>query len=122
MVTIQLNLPPDVERLAREMGLLSSETIAAWIEAEIERQRVLAGMHLNDALSSDLVQLREQFSTLSDAEFLQMLADDNSPVRDQQRRAAIEKARSLLTQLDALEPELSETEIKEELGTSPRLL
>jgi hypothetical protein len=50
MVTIILELDQDVEHKARDAGLLSSETIAAWIEAELERKRQLAGLRVLDTM------------------------------------------------------------------------
>lgn len=72
MTTVDLNvtlqLPEDVERKAREAGLLTGEKIGELITAEIERQRREAAVHLT--MISDQLQanLRAEYGDLTEDE------------------------------------------------------
>jgi len=115
MVTIILELDQDVERKARDAGLLSSETITAWIEAELERKRQTAAERIMNAMDEASASFRARYPGMTEEAFMEMLNDEASPIREQQRAEAIAKTRDILDQLDALEPQLTEAEIAAEL-------
>lgn len=115
MVTIILELDQDVERKARDAGLLSSETITAWIEAELQRNREESRKQLAEMMDEASASFRARYPDMTDDAFIEMLNDETSPIREQQRIEAIAKTRDILDQLDALEPQLTEEEIEAEL-------
>jgi len=115
MVTIILELDQDVERKARDAGLLSSETITAWIEAELERKRQTAAERIMNVMDEASASFRARYPDMTEAAYMEMLNDETSPIREQQRIEAIAKTRDILDQLDALEPQLTEEEIETEL-------
>lgn len=77
MMTLDLNvtlqLPEDVERKAREVGLLTGEKIGELITAEIERQRREAAARLSDTMDKIHVHMREKYGDLTDDEAQAMI-------------------------------------------------
>ena len=73
MVTITLELVKDVERKARDAGLLTSETITAWIESELERKRREAAANLTVMMDKLQANFRAQYGDLTEEEAQAMI-------------------------------------------------
>jgi hypothetical protein len=77
MTTVDLNvtlqLPEDVERKAREVGLLTGEKIGELIMAEIERQRREAAARLTNTMDKIHAHMRKKYGDLTDDEAQAMI-------------------------------------------------
>jgi post-segregation antitoxin (ccd killing protein) len=114
-VLVTVELPKELEEKARAAGLLTSEKLAALIEAEVERQRQEAWERLSEAMDKVSASFRAKFGHLTDEEAQAMidqwLHEVGEKIRDEARDASIQAARETLVKLDALEPKLTEDEI-----------
>ncbi len=68
MVTIVLELDQEVERKARAAGLLTSETVTAWIEVELERKRKEAAARLTTIMDQLQANFRAEYGDLTEEE------------------------------------------------------
>jgi F0F1-type ATP synthase membrane subunit b/b' len=73
MVTIVLELDKEIERKARDAGLLTSENLAALIEAELERKRQEAANRIIDTMDKVSASFRARYPDLTEDEALAMI-------------------------------------------------
>jgi hypothetical protein len=108
MVTVTLELDETIARQATAAGLLTSDAIQGWLKNELRQTRAAL---LATARAEADARLRADFPEISDAVFARLMLDEDSPPRRLQRERAAAATRALLSQLDALDPPLSEAEI-----------
>ena len=80
MVIIDIQLPQELADKARAAGLLTSEKIAALLEAELERRRQ-AAERLLETMDSLREVAREDFGGMTEEEFMRMVNEDVHAVR-----------------------------------------
>jgi hypothetical protein len=85
MVMIDIQLPEGLAEKARAAGLLTSEKIAALLEAELARQRQAAAGRLLEATDDLQAAAREDFGDMTEEEFMQMINEDIRAVREAKR-------------------------------------
>lgn len=73
MLTIQLDLPKEIEEEARALGLLTSERLAQIIESEVQRRRQEAWEQLQALVAPIQAAFRAEFPNLSDDEAQDMI-------------------------------------------------
>ena len=88
-VQITVTIPEELAKNAQEFGLLTPEHLIALLEADVEQK--------------------------TSAFVAEGIDEARSEQRETERDLAIQKARAMLTKLDALEPRLTEAEIDQEI-------
>jgi hypothetical protein len=70
MITVQITLELNEEtaRTAQDLGLFENNVLASWIDAEVKRQRLIAGNRLLETMETVSAQFRSDYGHLSDSE------------------------------------------------------
>jgi hypothetical protein len=75
MITVQITLELNEEtaRTAQDLGLFENNVLASWIDAEVKRQRLIAGNRLLETMETVSTQFRTDYGHLSDSEQQELL-------------------------------------------------